>query len=201
MYENPTLFICPYCPDPEGEFHVDAEACEERRAEDPDAVYLRDNALDDPQSMIRFGRWTDRRTPCPHLVHAHGTLEWEVLGRDDEDEYDGDPDGDGEHAAWAVDFDWTAPVFRDIDQGVGGLLLGTPEHLRGITDGHRHRVQAVYHRVRKSWDPLPVGRKRGSEYRIDALFFVSSHPRRLRALIGERVRQIKEHARAQAGQR
>jgi hypothetical protein len=190
MFNNPTLFTCPYCAAPEGEVYVDAEACEAQRAEDPDPLCLSGPDLDDPQEIIRFGRGTDRRTPCPHLVHAHGVLEWEDRPGGDED------DGVG---TWGVRFDWTTPLFRDLDRDVGAFLLGTPEHLVGLTEGRRPRVRAGFRRVRESWDPMWIHRESGPEYRIDALFFVTSHPRRLRALFGERVRQIKEQARSRSG--
>lgn len=33
MYTNPTVFTCPFCPEPEGEVFLDADACLDRRCD------------------------------------------------------------------------------------------------------------------------------------------------------------------------
>lgn len=179
MFTNPTVFTCPFCPDPTGEVFVDAHACMDRRAEDPDPVDWPGDALDSPQSLIRFGYATDRRTPCRHLVHARGVVGWY---------------GDTDSERWWVAFEWTTPRFREVDRGVGTTLVGDPEELVELGAERRPPVEVAFARPAFGWDAMDSFRSLADSYRIDAVFVAASRPLSLLKAVEARVRAIKRYA-------
>lgn len=170
-YHNPTVFTCPFCPDPTGEVFVDALGCLEQRRDDRDPVYLHGDALDGPQYMLRFGYETHRVGPCEHLLVARGTVRH--LSQDGDDEPDEDPEAEVQ-PEWGIEFDWVAREFRPLEKGYGAMLLGDFERLGGVIGACRPRVRAHDEHPRFSWDALADSRSVSSEYAIDAVFIAVS---------------------------
>jgi hypothetical protein len=179
MFTNPTVFTCPFCEEPTGEVFIDAHACVDRRAEDPDPVDWPGDALDSPQGLIRFGYTTDRRTPCRHLIHARGVVEWH---------------GEKHSEQWWVAFEWTTPRFREVDRGVGATLVGDPEELVELGAERNPPVAVAFARPRFNWDAMASFRNHADIYRINALFVAASRPLSLLKAVEARVRAIRRYA-------
>lgn len=193
MFTNPTIFTCPFCPEPEGEIFVSANACLDQRIEDPDPVYLHDGALDEEQDMVRFGYGTDRRVPCRHLVFARGGIAY--YGRGEEEDWDGSAVG----PEWGIEFDWVPPTFRTLARGLGALVMGSPEQLAEVGAAHKPRVRVAFDRPSFSWDALVDSRTMASIYRVEAVFVAASRPLALRAAIEARVAAIRAYGKKLKG--
>lgn len=188
MFTDAVLFVCPFCPDPEGEIFVDVEACLDQRLGDPDPVCLRDGALDHPQHMIRFGHRTARRVPCRHLVHARGEIAWY-----------GDSDSDTADPKWGIEFEWTTHSFKNVDRGIGAIVLNDPEQLAELGAALKPAVEVAFERPVFSWDALATDRNLASVYRVDAVFVAASRPLALRAAVKARIKEIKAFGKHQRG--
>lgn len=188
MYTTPTVYTCPFCPPPTGEVFVNADACLDQRIEDPDPISLCGTAVDGEQDMLRFGRGTDRRVPCRHMVFARGAVEW--LGQGD------DPAEEGDGPKWGFEFEWTAPCLRALDRGVGAMTIGDPELLAALGAERTPRVLLGYRRPAFSWDAMADSRTRSSVYRIDALFVTAGDPAALRPAVAGHVKAVLKAVRA-----
>lgn len=184
IFTNPTVFTCPFCKEPAGEVFVDAHACMDRRAEDPDPVYWHGDALDSPQGLIRFGYRTDRRTPCRHMIYTRGVVEWY---------------GETDSAQWWVGFEWTTPRFREIDRGVGATLVGDPEELVELGAERQPPVAVAFGRPTFAWDAMDSFRNHADIYRVDAMFVAASRPLSLLKAVEARVRAIQRYAKKLKG--